>query len=63
MDFLKTCIEICAGAGIQQKSFLSKRVALAMKTSMKLTWAQHRIQKQFLSQFLGVQSESGSKFR
>ena len=59
----KSCIEICAGAGVQQKSFLSKRVALAMKTSMKLTWAQHRIQKRFLSQSLGVKCESESKIR
>ena len=55
--------KICAGAKIQQKSLLSKRVALAMKISLKLTWAKHKMQNRFLSQSLGVQCESESKLR
>ena len=42
---------------------MSKRFALAMKTSMKLTWAQHRMQKRFLSHSLVVNCGSESKLR
>ena len=34
--------KICSNAGVKQNSFLSKRVALAMKTSLGLSWNQHR---------------------
>ena len=60
----KKCrLDICARAGVKQKSFLSKRVALAMKTSLNLTWSQHHMQKRLLSQALGVQCESEKSLR
>ena len=51
-------LNVCSKAGVKQKSYLNKKVALAMKTSLGLSWSQHRQQKRFLSKMIGVQCEN-----
>ena len=53
----KTRISVCGKAGIQHRTFISKRVSLAMKSHLRLTWNQLRKQKCFLRK-AGVQFES-----
>lgn len=40
--------QICKMAGVHQRSIVSKKVCLAMKTSLHLTWGQMRKQTKFL---------------
>ena len=40
---------------------MSKRVSLAMKTTLRLSWNQHRMQKQYPSKSAGVKCESEKK--
>ena len=42
---------------------MSKRVSLDTKTALRLSWNQHRKQKQYLSKFAGIKCESGKKER
>ena len=59
----KQRVNVCSKAGISNKSYMSKRVSLAMKTALRLSWNQHRKQKQYLSKFAGVKCEGEKKER
>ena len=52
-----TRVCVCANAGVQHRTFINKRVSLAMKTSLNLTWSQMRKQKRYLKT-MGVSYES-----
>ena len=39
---------ICRKADVQHRTYATKKLALAMKTSLGLSWSQHRTQKRFL---------------
>ena len=41
---------ICKNAGVQHKTYFTKKLALAMKTTIGLSWSQHRTQNRFLKQ-------------
>ena len=41
---------ICKNTGVQHKRYVTKKLALAMKTTIGLSWSQHRTQKRFLKQ-------------
>ena len=56
-------MNVCSKAGISNKSYRPKIVSLAMKTALRLSWNQHRKQKQYLSKFAAVKYESGKKER
>ena len=56
-------LNICSRAGIRNKSFMSKRISLALKTVLRLSWNQHRKQKQYLTKFAGIKYESEKKER
>lgn len=58
----KSKFSVCRNAGVVHKTSLSKKVSLAMKTSMGISWRQHRAQKRFLKR-IGVQFESEKKER
>ena len=55
-------ISICSRAGVKQKSFLSNKVSLAIKTVTGMSWNQHRVHKRFLSS-AGMTCSSEAKER
>ena len=58
----KSRIAVCAKAGVQHRTFLTKRVSLAMKANLHLTWNQLRKQKRFLrSVSVQFQSEKSER--
>ena len=59
----KAKVNVCRKAGIQPRNFMTKRVALAIKTSLGLSWTHHRLQKRILSKEVGLTFEGEAKER
>ena len=59
----KAKVNVCGKAGIQPRNFMTKRVALAIKTSLGLSWTQHRLQKCILKKEVVLPFEGEAKER
>ena len=59
----KAKVNVCGKAGIQPRNFMTKRVALAIKTSLGLSWTQHCLQKRILRKEVGLTFEGEAKER
>ena len=44
----KSKLNICHKSGVKQRSYLSNKVALAIKTVTGMSWTQHRLHQRFL---------------
>ena len=50
---------ICRKAGVQHRTYMTKKLALAMKTTLGLSWSQHRTHKRYLRE-VGVNFDNES---
>ena len=59
----KSKLNICHESGVRQRSYLSNKVALAIKTVTGMSWTQHRLHQRFLREKVGVTCDGEAKAR
>ena len=59
----KSKLNICHKSGVKQRSYLSNKVALAIKTVTGMSWTQDRLHQRFLREKVGVTCDGEAKAR
>ena len=59
----KSKLNICNKSSVKQRSYLSDKMALAIKTVTGMSWTQHRLHQRFLCEKVGVTCDGEAKAR